>query len=781
MKTYNSSSKLEGLAVERFGKKLIYTPYEKIKVLEVPNFPALGKMVSLRFIEWLQMNLEGVISLPTGKTPEHFIRWTQYYLNNWNKSDVKKELQSWAIDVSHRPDMREYCFVQMDEFYPIDPKRENSFIHYDRQFYIKGFGMDPRKSLLMDAWAVGVPEGETLASVFPDGKVDLSLRYRKPKNETEQRQQDAIRGIDSFAMEYEDRIEEMGGIGFFLGGIGPDGHIAFNIRGSDHNSTTRVLNINYETAAASAVDLGGIEVARDKAVITIGLDTIVKNPSVTAIVMAAGESKAGVMKEAVENNPDILYPATVLHKVEGARFYLTSGAASGLTGRRLARLQGMKKIPEYEREKILIDISYKRNKRIAEISLQDVRGDVFGGALLEREKNLPLREVTEKISGDFKDRLYKGIKNISNTVFLHTAPHHDDIMLGYLPYILHLVREPSSSHFFATLTSGFTSVTNGYTLFMLENMESCFKEGRLKKLFSEKGYFMPGNVVGKNRDIYHYLDGVAADSEDIKREAEARRVFRNVVEIADTDESRKVFKKTSALKREIQRSYPGKKDVQEIQRLKGMLREWEEELLWAHLGFSSNNVFHLRLGFYTGDIFTPQIEWGRDVRPFLSILQQVKPDIVTVAFDPEGTGPDTHYKVLQVITEGLKKYVSSTGKRPKVWGYRNIWYRFHPSDVNIHVPVSMNSLAIMKSAFDICFASQRSASFPSYEYDGPFSELAQRIMVEQSGFIKKVMGRDFFGASEFARIRASRGVTFIKEMSFDEFTEESRALRHLME
>jgi glucosamine-6-phosphate deaminase len=573
----------------------------------------------------------------------------------------------------------------------------------------------------------------------------------------------------------------MGGIGFFLGGIGPDGHIAFNIRGSDHNSTTRVLNINYETAAASAVDLGGIEVARDKAVITIGLDTIVKNPSVTAIVMAAGESKAGVMKEAVENNPDILYPATVLHKVEGARFYLTSGAASGLTGRRLARLQGMKKIPEYEREKILIDISYKRNKRIAEISLQDVRGDVFGGALLEREKNLPLREVTEKISGDFKDRLYKGIKNISNTVFLHTAPHHDDIMLGYLPYILHLVREPSSSHFFATLTSGFTSVTNGYTLFMLENMESCFKEGRLKKLFSEKGYFMPGNVVGKNRDIYHYLDGVAADSEDIKREAEARRVFRNVVEIADTDESRKVFKKTSALKREIQRSYPGKKDVQEIQRLKGMLREWEEELLWAHLGFSSNNVFHLRLGFYTGDIFTPQIEWGRDVRPFLSILQQVKPDIVTVAFDPEGTGPDTHYKVLQVITEGLKKYVSSTGKRPKVWGYRNIWYRFHPSDVNIHVPVSMNSLAIMKSAFDICFASQRSASFPSYEYDGPFSELAQRIMVEQSGFIKKVMGRDFFGASEFARIRASRGVTFIKEMSFDEFTEESRALRHLME
>ncbi len=677
--------------------------------------------------------------------------------------------------------MRDYWFVQIDEFYPIDPRRENSFNHYIRQFYIKDFGMNPRNALFMDTWTVGVPVGQNLSSVFPDGRVDLSLRYRKPKNEQEQRQEEAIRGIDRSAMEYEDRIEEMGGIGFFLGGIGPDGHIAFNIRGSDHNSTTRVLNINYETAASSAVDLGGIEIARDRAVMTIGLKTITKNPSVTAIIMAAGESKAGVIKDAVEKSPDILYPATALHKLEGSRFYLTSGAASVLTGRKLARLREFKKIPERERERILVDISYNRNKKITDLLISDVKQDMFGKELLEKEKSLRLKETAEKISRDFKERLYKGIQNISDTVFLHTAPHHDDIMLGYLPYILHLVREPSSSHFFATLTSGFTSVTNGYVLFTLENMESCFKAGRLKKPLGEKGYFKPDNTVGRNRDIYHYLDGVAANSEEIKREAEARRVFRNIAEVAGTDEPKEVLKKTAALKREIIKSYPGKKDIPEMQKVKGMLREWEEELLWAHLGFSSQNIFHLRLGFYTGDIFTPQPEWDRDVKPFLSILQQVKPDIVTLAFDPEGTGPDIHYKVLQVITEGLKRYASTTEKRPKVCGYRNIWYRFHPSDVNIYVPVSMNSLAIMKSAFDICFASQKSASFPSYEYDGPFSELAQKIMVEQSGFLKKVMGRDFFGASRFARIRASRGVHFIREMKLDEFLEESQTLRQLME
>jgi glucosamine-6-phosphate deaminase len=76
MKKYNNISKLENLAVKKFGKQLLYPPFEKIKTLEVTNFPALGKITSLRFIEWLQLNKEGVISLPTGKTPEHFIKWS---------------------------------------------------------------------------------------------------------------------------------------------------------------------------------------------------------------------------------------------------------------------------------------------------------------------------------------------------------------------------------------------------------------------------------------------------------------------------------------------------------------------------------------------------------------------------------------------------------------------------------------------------------------------------------------------------------------------------------
>ena len=85
----------------------------------------------------------------------------------------------------------------------------------------------------------------------------------------------------------------LGGIGFFLGGIGPDGHIAFNVRGSDHFSTTRLTATNYETQAAAATDLGGIEVSRNRLVITIGLGTITLNPMLWPLFLRPAKPKPG--------------------------------------------------------------------------------------------------------------------------------------------------------------------------------------------------------------------------------------------------------------------------------------------------------------------------------------------------------------------------------------------------------------------------------------------------------------------------------------------------------
>lgn len=90
-----------------------------------------------------------------------------------------------------------------------------------------------------------------------------------------------------------------------------------------------------------------------------------------------------------------------------------------------------------------------------------------------------------------------------------------------------------------------------------------------------------------------------------------------------------------------------------MQQLKGMIREFEEELVWAHYGTQVKNIYHNRLGFYKGDIFTEQPDNKRDVLPILQMLKKVNPTVLSLTFDPEGSGPDTHYKVLQTTADAL--------------------------------------------------------------------------------------------------------------------------------
>ena len=69
------------------------------------------------------------------------------------------------------------------------------------------------------------------------------------------------------------------------------------------------------------------------------------------------------------------------------------------------------------------------------------------------------------------------------------------------------------------------------------------------------------------------------------------------------------------------------------------------------------------------------------------------------------------------------------------------------------------------------FAWQRGASFPSYELDGPFSELAQKIQVNQYQMLKVCLEREYFNEhlSLLIRIRATRGFAFVKSMGLHEF------------
>lgn len=766
--------------LEQAGSISQYAPTEKLPVIITESFPQMGRLTALRFLEWVQRNPGGVISLPTGKTPEHFIAQVKYFLNGWEKPDVAEQLRQAGIDPAAKPDLSGLHFVQIDEFYPIDSAQANSFYYYVNKYYIEGFGLDPSKCLLIDASRIGLAKGENLSGYWPDNTVDLSLRYRQAHSQLEEKQKALLSRIDQWCMEYEQKIQALGGIGFFLGGIGPDGHIGFNIKGSDHHSTTRLCPTNYETQAAAATDLGGIEISRNRLVITIGLKTITANPHCTAIIMAAGAAKAQVVADAVQSEPDVNIPATALHQLPNARFYITEGAASGLTARRLERVKTETAFSDEQVERILIDLACTANKSLSELTEKDCKADPFGRELLSKRPQ-PVKDLAHLVQERLIAKIQKGSEALENTCFLHTEPHHDDVMLGYMAHVVRNVRRASNTHHFMTLTSGFTSVTNTFMVEQLKSLKYYMTTDSFKALLKQ-GYFEPHTMEYKNRDVWQYLDGVAALSEEIKAEGCSRRLFRNLVEITGTQDLSMIQTTIDGLLNYFKEAYPGKLDPPQIQQLKGMSREWEAECLWGYYGWKCENVRHLRLGFYKGKMFTEEPTYNRDVEPIVKELHRIKPDVVTVAFDPEGSGPDTHYKVLQAMAEALRVYQKQSGRQEiKIWGYRNVWYRFDPSEVELFVPVSLCMFSVMDQAFMNSFLSQKNASFPSYEYDGPFSRLAQHIQVQQYQRIKRCLGRQWFYHHDSPLIRATRGLVFLTEMQPEEFYQSCRKLKESME
>lgn len=324
-------TRVERKFLNNSGRQSVY-PREYIPVIEATNQHELGKLTALRFIEWAYQNPRGVIALSSGTTPEFFIKFLDYYKKNWRKPHVQAELASMGIKHKNFPDTTNMKFVQIEEIYPISPKHYKNVTNYVKRYYIKILGIKKENILLMDLCSKGILADKGLNVVFMNGKIDLSLLKRKPSSQLESWQQQAIKEVKAFCVEYENRIRAWGGIDFFLGSLSYGGHLGSNPPGGSVKSKTHMVKLDYKSAAHAAKDLGGIEHSKGKVYVTIGLGTITFKPNATMIVLASGESKAPIVRDAVQNLADPKYPASIFQKYPNTRFYVTSGAAMFFRG-----------------------------------------------------------------------------------------------------------------------------------------------------------------------------------------------------------------------------------------------------------------------------------------------------------------------------------------------------------------------------------------------------------------------------------------------------------------
>jgi len=110
--------------------------------------------------------------------------------------------------------------------------------------------------------------------------------------------------------DYEKKIRDVGGIDLFLGGIGPDGHIAFNEPGSSLTSRTRIKTLRYDTILANSRFFGGDMTKVPKQALTVGVGTVMDAKEV--IIIISGYNKARALKEVVEGSISHMWTASIL-------------------------------------------------------------------------------------------------------------------------------------------------------------------------------------------------------------------------------------------------------------------------------------------------------------------------------------------------------------------------------------------------------------------------------------------------------------------------------------
>ena len=116
--------------------------------------------------------------------------------------------------------------------------------------------------------------------------------------------------LDEECVKYEKKITKLGRINLFLGGVGPDGHIAFNEPGSSLTSRTRIKMLTCDTILANSRFFDNDINKVPKYALTVGVGTVMDAEEVVLIVN--GYKKSRALQKIIEEGVNHMWTASVL-------------------------------------------------------------------------------------------------------------------------------------------------------------------------------------------------------------------------------------------------------------------------------------------------------------------------------------------------------------------------------------------------------------------------------------------------------------------------------------
>lgn len=485
----------------------------------------------------------------------------------------------------------------LDEFYPMAPDSSQSRNHRVNEDFLKFIDIDP-------------------ANVhFPDGTVPADK-------------------LNEYCNQYEQKVN--GNVDLMIMGVGELGQIGFNEPGSYAHSTTRVVQLSYNTRKNQDKFFSNPNEV-PKMAITMGLETIMSAKKI--VLMMWGEEKASIARDLIEGGVNEEYPATFLQDHDDIQVIIDEPAAQELT--RVKEPWIIAPPQEWSDKlirKAVIWLCQTVDKPILKLTQQDYIKNSLSD-LLDRvgsydQINIRVfNEIQHIISGwpGGKPNADDSTRPVPSTPFpkrvIIFSPHPDDDVISMGGTFNRLIEQGHDVHV-AYQTSGNVAV---YDDVVLQNIDTA-KEMGFGDAFDEIREIIANKKVG---------------------EPEPRRLLD----------------------------------------LKGAIRRAEARAACRSIGLNDRtNAHFLNLPFYeTGGIKKGKLS-DDDIEIVKALMRKVKPHQIYAAgdlTDPHGT----HRVCIEAVLRAFEEVKDEPwAKECHIWLYRGAWQEWDLAVADMAVPLSPEEL-----------------------------------------------------------------------------------------
>jgi len=512
----------------------------------------------------------------------------------------------------------------LDEYFPMNAESIHSYVRFMREHLFD--------HLDIPAHQINIPDG--------------------------QQNKESVR---AYCQNYEQKIIDAGGIDIQILGIGRTGHIGFNEPGSSLKSKTRLVRLDRITRLDAASDFFGKENVPSKA-ITMGVGTIMGAKRI--ILMAWGEGKANIIKQAVEGPIQESVPATFLQNHQNCDFIIDRAAATSLTREATPWLVGDCDWTEGLIKKATIWLSETRNKAVLKLTNEDYNEYGMGSLIAEigsaEELNVKIfNQLQQTITGwpggkplaDDTKRPERANPFPKKSIVF--SPHPDDDVISMGGTLLRLVDQGHEVHV---------------------------------------AYQTSGNIAVFDDEVIRFLD-FATDIQE------------------DNDTLQKQFQEVKTF---LSNKSPGEVDQPIIQKFKGLIRKGEAMAACRYCGVKEANAHFQNLPFYETGTVKKNPYSEKDIALTYDLLNRIKPQQIFAAgdlSDPHGT----HRVCLDIIFATIDKLVAdkvSWIDDCYVWLYRGAWQEWDIADMEMAVPIGPKDMIRKRNAIFKHQSQKDAAMFP---------------------------------------------------------------------